>query len=299
MFQYAAGLALAEAHQTVLKLDVSWFGQGTGREDHTRYSLSCFNITEQFATAEEVHQTRISQLSRQDKLKLNIAQKIGLNNYLERRTPRADQKAVFRHSFDTQFLEQPDNTYLDGLFQSEKYFSSVSDLLRLHFSFRYPAHAEVTELTERILSGPSVAVHFRRGDVVTNPQYRSNMGVLELDYYHRAFDIIRSKLPEATLYIFSDDIEAISKEITPPGPHVFVRENPAWAAHDIIRLISFCNHAIISNSTFAWWGAWLNTTPNKIVITPTPWFADPVKDSRHIVPESWLSIPRRSSGVEG
>jgi hypothetical protein len=292
MFQYAAGLALAEFHRTVLKLDVSWYRHYPGWEAHNRYALSSFNITEQFATQDEIERLRDAQSPRLTRWTVAAARRLHLNRYVQRHAPGIDWGKIFRHEFDSQFLQQPDGTHLQGLFQSEKYFANVAHLLRSHFSFRYPAHPEVLALAERIQSGPSIAVHFRRGDVVTNPRFRAKMGVLDLAFYHRAFARMRSQFPQATIYVFSDDIEAIAQEITPPGPVVWVRENQDWNASDIIRLISLCQHAIISNSTFAWWGAWLNPSSQKQIIAPTPWFGDPAADSAHITPPSWTLLPR-------
>lgn len=291
MFQYAAGLALAEQRRTVLKLDVSWFREYADHAAHNRYALSCFNITEQFATAEEIDRVRGFPLTRTERLSLAFARAFHL--------PRSIARfASFRRHLGEGDLASPadllatsDDSYLDGGWQSEAFFAPVANLLRLHFSFRYPPQPAVSELAARIRSGSSAAIHFRRGDYVRDPKFNRTLGVLGLDYYERALALLRQRAPDATLYIFSDDIEAIAQEFRPTGPHVFVRVTEPWHSFDELRLMSLCDHAILSNSTFAWWSAWLHPDATRLVIAPTPWFAGDPDKSRHIQPARWLGLP--------
>ena len=173
------------------------------------------------------------------------------------------------------------------MFQSEKFFAPVSDLLRLHFSFRYPPPPSVVAMERRISSGPSAAVHFRRGDYVRNPSFSKDIGVLGMGYYQRAVRRLRERHPDVTLYIFSDDIDAIEREFKPDGPHIFVRATEPWHSYDKIRLMSQCQHAIIANSTFSWWAAWLISSPQKHVIAPDPWFAGERYNGEDIIPDEW------------
>ncbi len=294
MFQYAAGLALAEHRRTVLKLDVSWFRADPALEAHNRYALSCFNITEQFATQEEIDRVRGVTLTTTERWAVTAARALRFRRSAERHAAPANwhQPPTFAHY--PEFLEQPDHTYLNGMFQSEKFFAATTDLLRLHFSFRYPPQPEVAALAARIRSGPSAALHFRRGDYHRNSSFAQEMGALDLAYYHRAVRLLRERSPEATLYIFSDDIEAVSREFTPPGPHEFVRCVKPWHAYDKIRLMSLCEHLAIANSTFSWWAAWLNPSPAKLVLAPDRWFDQSPHDASDVVPASWMRIPRRA-----
>ena len=290
MFQYAAGLALAEHRRTVLKLDVSWFRHYPEYEAHNRYALSCFNITEQFATEEELDRVRGVNLTRTERWSVALARALRLHRYARRHDEPANWHRPPGFPFYPEFFAQPDNTYLNGMFQSEKFFAPVANLLRLHFSLRYPPQPEVAAMAQRIRSGPSAAVHFRRGDYVRNASFNSQIGVVGLDYYERAVRLVRERSPEATLYVFSDDIESVAREFHPPGPHVFVRCVEHWHPFDKIRLMALCDHAVIANSTFSWWGAWLNPSPAKLVIAPDPWFAGRQHDDRDVVPESWMRL---------
>lgn len=293
MFQYAAGLALAEHLRTVLKLDVSWFNADPRYEAHNRYALSCFNVTEQFATAEEVDRVAGFRLTRTERWSVALARALRLNRYASALERRGNLHYAERFSFYPGFFAQPDPTYLHGMFQSEKFFAPAAQLLRLHFSFRYPPPPEVAALAERIRRGPSAAVHFRRGDYARNPGFAREMGVLDLAYYDRAVRLLRERSPEATLYIFSDDIEGVAREFRPPGPHEFVRCVQSWHAYDKIRLMALCDHIAIANSTFSWWAAWLNPSPDKLVLAPDPWFDRSEHDASDLLPSGWTGVPRK------
>jgi hypothetical protein len=291
MFQYAAGLALAEHRRTVLKLDVSWFREDPAHAAHNRYALSGFNITEQFATQEEIDRTRGVQLTRTERWSAALARTLHFYRYANRHAAPANwhQPPTFR--FYPEFFDQSDNTYLSGMFQSEKFSRPVVDLLRLHFSFRYPPTPGVAAMAERIRRGPSAAIHIRRGDYLRNASFNSELGVVGYDFYHRAIRQLRERSPDSTLYVFSDDIEIVAREFSPAGPHVFVREVESWQPWDGIRLMSLCDHLAIANSSFSWWAAWLNPSPTKLVIAPDPWFAHSNHDSSDVVPSSWVRLP--------
>lgn len=298
MFQYAAGLALAERRRTILKLDVSWYREYPDYEAHNRYALSCLNITEQFATDEELDRLRGFQLTRTERWSLALARRLRLRIYeqlLAGGSRRSHQPPSF--AFYPGFFDLPDNTHLGGMFQSEKFFAPVANLLRLHFTFRYPPSPEVSATIDRIRSGPSAALHFRRGDYARNPNFAQGIGIVGLDYYRAALRLLRERSPDATVYVFSDDIEAVAREFPIDGPHEFVRCVQPWHAHDKIRLMSLCEHIAIANSTFSWWAAWLNPSPQKLVIAPEPWFSGSDHDQRDIVPSAWTRLRRDGTPV--
>jgi hypothetical protein len=295
MFQYAAGLSLAEHHRTVLKLDVSWFQMDPAYEAHNRYALSCLNITEQFAVQEEIERLQGVQLTRSERFAARLAKSLHFYRYARRHAGPSNLHYAESFRFYPGFFQQPDNTYLHGMWQSEQFFAPISDLLRLHFSFRYGMQPGVSELMSRIRGeGPSVAVHFRRGDYVRNSGFNEVIGVLDFDYYRRAMAQMRERHPNLTFYVFSDDIDSIEREFKPTAPCVYVRAVEHWHSYDKIRLMSACSHAIISNSTFAWWAAWLNPSSNKTVIAPDPWFAGGTQDGRDVIPAAWLRLPRQA-----
>lgn len=296
MFQYAAGLALAEHRRTVLKLDVSWFKHDPAYEAHNRYALNCFNITEQFATEEEIDRVHGFQLTATERWSMILARALRLRQYVRRHEVlHANPHRPPTFTFYPEFFNQPDNTYLGGMFQSEKFFTPVANLLRMHFSPRYPSPLEVMAMAERIRSRPSAAIHFRRGDYAKGTAYAKKLGVIGLDYYHRAARLLRERSPKATIYIFSDDIDAVAREFQPPGPHEFVRCVQPWHPWDELLLMSLCEHIAIANSTFSWWAAWLNPSPTKFVIAPDPWFAESSHLSGDVVPINWLRLLHKPS----
>jgi hypothetical protein len=283
MFEYAAGLALARRRRTVLKLDVSFYHEHDVDDRH--YSLDCLNVPAQFATRQEVL-SFASGLTSMEKIARGMCAGLGMPKFvslLERRGHAHYQK---QWTYYPEFHELPDNTWLHGNYQSEKFFASITDLLRHQFTFRYPPTPAVEAMAVRIKSGPSVAVHFRRGDYLG--QYAS-IGALSADYYDKAIESLKARLPaETTYYFFSDEIEAVEREYKPSVPHVFVKCFDHANYYDKIRLMQMCDHNIIANSTFSWWAAWFNPSPNKIVIAPRRWFADGHQPDSDICPESWL-----------
>jgi hypothetical protein len=294
MFQYAAGLALAEARRTVLKLDVSWYRHHEEFEAHNRYALDCLNVSAHFATREEIDRLKGFAVTRTERWSAALARGLRMRRLAESLTPRGSSIVQSSPtSFDSSFADLPDNSYLEGMWQSSRYFESIAGLLRLHFSFRYPQSRAVAEMAARIRSGPSAALHFRRGDYEQNKAFKREIGVVDLAYYHRAVTAILAREPNATFYIFSDQLEVVRREFTPAAPHVFVDVTEAWHSWDKIRLMSTCDHIAIANSTFSWWAAWLNPAPDKVVIAPDPWFAQTPSDSCDIVPAQWLRIEAR------
>lgn len=293
MFQYAAGLSLAHHHQTTLKLDVSWFSEGKATAFHERYGLDCFNVTEQFATNQEIdfHRGLMKNVS-EDRYS-RILSKMGLSRYANL-LPLGGQWYMQKgFHFDPDFYQSPQKCLIDGGFQSEKYFSPVANILKKHFSFRYPPTLGVSKLEDEIAQSNAVSVHFRRGDFVANETYKNSISALGLGYYKNAFQMILERVQDPKFYVFSDDIDYARTCGICPKDSVFVDCVEHWHAYDKIRLMSLCKNFIISNSTFAWWGSWLSEAKDKSVIYPDPWFANmPQNDSSDLCPASWLPVTR-------
>jgi len=290
MFQYAAGLSLAHTCRTVLKLDVAWFGEA-GTKAHERYALNGFNLDAHFATTEETNQLHGIPLTRVEHWSVALAERLHFYQYARRLRQRGQVFYDAVSGFNPVFFAQSDGTYLHGNWQSEKFFTPVADQLRAHFSLRYPASPELAALATRIRSSASACLHFRRGDYVNDPRYAREIGALGLAYYEEAVRRLRAQHPDTKLYIFSDDIAAISREFTPAGPHEFVDEPAGTAPHQILHLMSLCDHAIIANSTFSWWAAWLGGKPSQLVFAPARWFADNSPyNATDLVPDRWIRI---------
>lgn len=287
MFQYAAGLALANYHRTILKLDPSWFR--VGQAGNSNYALSCFNITEQFATADECAALKGTQLTRTERWSAFAAKTLRLYQYSTRLRARGTYFSESTYHFDPAFWSQPDGTYLEGLWQSEKYFAPVADLLRAHFSLRYPPNAVASDLLQRIRASESCAIHVRRGDYVSWDWARQNLGICPREYYLQAADHLSTARPDVAFYIFSDEPERVRRELGSELPGEVVDIAGPFSAYEDLRLMSACSHQIISNSTFSWWAAWLNPHPTKLIIAPARWRSDDC-DTRDVVPDTWISM---------
>lgn len=265
MFQYAAGLALAERHKTTLKLDVSWFRDYEGMAEHNRYGLSCFNICEQFATEEEISSIQ-------------------------------HKHTAPSSSYYEGFGGLADNTSVFGYFQDNRFFEAASPRLRNHFSFRFPPTEKARAIAQQIALTPSaVFIGFRQGDYQNKTQ--SGFGVLTDEYYESALGFLQSKMSGLHAFIFSDSEIPNGLVSKISVSHTLVRASDGLGAFEELRLMSLCDHAIIANSTFSWWGAWLIENPNKIVIAPDPWFVGKEFDQLDIVPPSWQRIPARHSAI--
>jgi hypothetical protein len=185
------------------------------------------------------------------------------------------------------------NLYLDGYFQSESYFKQQrADILKV---FEFPALDNVNDEVKKKInaSANSVSIHVRRGDYLKSEAVSKVHGVLPLSYYQKGLSILKEKFPSMTLFVFSDDIFWVKTNFQNVSAEVYMIENnSAKDSWKDMALMSHCNHHIIANSSFSWWGAWLNPRPDKIVIAPDAWFADPELNlqSKSIIPEHWIRI---------
>lgn len=182
-----------------------------------------------------------------------------------------------------------DNSYLLGYWQSEKYFSRFEKTIRADFTFSAPLLGKNLDLAARIADTNAVSLHVRRGDYVSNPKTRAQHGLCSLDYYRTAVDAIARRVTTAEFFVFSDDIAWAAANLVLPGTCHFVSHNTGQDSYVDMHLMSLCRHHIIANSSFSWWGAWLNPGPEKIVIAPKRWFATGV-EARDLLPAGWILL---------
>lgn len=289
MFEYAAGLALAMRRNTILKVDVFYFREGNA--DGRTYALDCLNAPAQFATADEVWRLN-GQLGRKQELAVKLLSSLGQKRLEDLLTVTGQAHHQKQWTYYSEFHDLPDNTWLSGNYQSEKFFAPVAQLLRHQFSFRYPPTPEVEAVAARIKAAPSVAVHFRLGDYASNPRFAAGNGVLPISYYESAMALLRERLGSGTkCFFFSDEPEAAARAFQQTDV-VGEWVNCCHAAnyYDSMRLMAMCDHNIIANSSFSWWAAWLNPNPDKIVIAPKQWFADEHHSTDDLIPEGWERV---------
>jgi hypothetical protein len=132
-------------------------------------------------------------------------------------------------------------------------------------------------------------VHIRRGDFL-NEKITAYHGVLSAFYFEKAIGLIREKIPSASIYFFSDDIEWVKQNLAVDKNSVFVSSFITRSAIEDFYLMTKCKHNIIANSSFSWWPAWLNNNPDKIVVAPKKWFADSSINTNDLIPQDWIRI---------
>lgn len=272
MFQYALGRRLAIENNAELKLDISGYAQQEGVTPRL-YALDIFLISAGFASQEE-----IERLKYPNKLfaRLDIP---GKHCIKERNSNMADAR----------ILAAGDGCYLEGYWQAEGYSRDIRSVLLKEFSLR-PEYATLDSgLLAEMANGRSVALHVRRGDYVANVATNLFHGTCSPEYYQRAIAYIAEYVPDPTFFVFSDDIAWVKENILIDFPTIYVSDGKKKDYEELI-LMSRCKHAIVANSSFSWWGAWLNQDPEKIVIAPEYWLKDVSVKTIDLLPPEWVVL---------
>lgn len=252
-FQYAVGRHLSEIHHSKLKIDISEFET---YKLHA-YSLNHYNIIENFATSEDV---------------------VELKHVREK-----------HFHFDSEILHLPNGIYLHGYWQSEKYFASIAEIIRHELTIKSPLSGKDKEIAEQIISCEAVSVHIRRVDYLPNTYTEQLLETCSLDYYLYSVEHIAHTVNKPHFFVFTDDKAWVRENFQLPYHITFVDHNGPDKNYEDMRLMSLCKHNIIANSSFSWWGAWLNNNPDKIVFAPNKWFTEKAhSSSKDIIPDSWI-----------
>lgn len=276
MFQYAAGRAVSLLRDVPLRLDTSSFkdyGLHQGFELHR-----IFSCAGDIATEQEIRQCHGWYVPAS--LRATLARR----SLAPLRPKGVVVEPHFRHWQGINDVRA--DSYLRGYWQSEKYFDQVGAQIRQDFSFKIALNGANQAMADRIGATNAVSLHIRRGDYASNP---NNAGVYRLcspAYYQAAIAHIAQHVPDPHFFIFSDDMAWARAHLNMDFPHVFVDHNAGSDSFNDMRLMSLCKHHIIANSSFSWWGAWLNPRPQKIVVAPQQWFANGT-DSRDLLPSNW------------
>ena len=267
LFRYAAGRRLAYKLNTKLKIDKSYYDT---RNVHNGYELDQFNIEEDFVLPEDIKYIEQKEQERGSELGIEM-------NY-------AGEKGYFM----PEVLEYPDDVFLRGHWQCEKYFIDIEDIIRKEFTLKNELGDMAAVWKKKIESiDNSVCLHIRHGDYVMNPNVLLVHGVLPLDYYYESIQILKKYIKNFKIFVFSDDLNWAKKNLKLDMPTEFV-ENVEKDTEELY-LMSICKHNIIANSSFSWWGAWLNSNPDKKVFAPDPWFR--MRWHNHdIIPDTWEKI---------
>ena len=271
MFQYAAGRSLALHHNTDLLLDISSFN----RDDLRNFELSVFKNN--FAIAKPDKIKEITDRSFAGKVR---------DKFLPARF-RKIYKEPFFH-YDKNFFKAAPNAYIKGYWQSEKYFAHVGTAIRNDLAIKPELIEGVKHFGQHLITAPSVGVHIRRTDY-TSAHTKQYHGIIEKDYYTKAIELMSAKQNNARFYFFSDNINWVKENFNIAGA-TFVSNEITKNHIEDLYLMSQCSHNIIANSSFSWWGAWLNNNPDKIVIAPKKWFNKGPKDTYDLYPDNWIIL---------
>lgn len=277
MFQYAIGRQLSIHFKTTLKVDNSIYRANQFYENITlrSYQLNIFSLKVEEATDKEIHYfTKKKDLFGKARKLISRAKIIQESSFL----------------FDPNFKAYGPNCYLIGYWQSELYFKEIAKVIREDFSFKMLPVNENSYIADRIISANSVSMHIRRGDYQNNPTTKEFHGLCSIEYYQRAIKLMNEKVGNPHFFVFSDDMNWVRNNIRINGQHTFVDINDENNGNIDMQLMSLCKHNIIANSSFSWWGAWLNSYNKKIVIAPEKWFNNSSIDTSTILPVSWYKL---------
>ncbi len=186
-----------------------------------------------------------------------------------------------KYPFNFEIKSISDNVIIDGFFQSEKYFKHNREAILDMFDFSLYTNY-VLEKYSYINNKKCSSIHIRRGDYVRYPNHHPTQS---LDYYLSGIEMLKDKTD--IFLIFSDDIQWC-KENLKIDNGIYIENEKDYIE---LYLMSLCDNNIISNSSFSWWGAWLNKNKNKIVIGPKLWFGSAITESdKDIIPEDWIKL---------
>lgn len=276
LFQYAAARRLALALGGEVKVDLN----GLAAEGHRSYGLDRFRTCATLATPADIRPI------------LGSVQSSGWRRRVWQlvnwRRGRVYREPHFH--FDPRVLTLTGTQYLDGYWQSEKYFIDIASMLRAELELRDPPSIDSRRLSERMAQVASVCVHFRRGDYVTNPVVHRYHGVCPPAYYAAAVDRLLAIEPAPHFFVFSDDIAWAKANFAVAQPVAFIAHNGVEREHEDLWLMSQCRHHIIANSTFSWWGAWLGRGSQQQVFAPKRWFRGAAVEIGDLLPPAWHRV---------
>jgi hypothetical protein len=280
MFQYAFGRALALRYGYELKLDANYYNSQKCLNSAVprSYMLGSFDIKADLASPEEV--AKLNTFSKK------VIRKI---KYKIFGPPKASL-------FEEKEYRNKDENYYVGVWQNERYFKDFAENIRGDFHLKYEMSPQAKKLAQMIDADKfSVCLQVRRGDNANNPPSMKSFGCPDLEYYIPAINLVKQQMLRngqsglLRLYVFSDDIEWVKNNLHSEFDTIYVSDSGVKTQEEI-TLMSKCRHNIISNSTFGWWGAWLNPKHDKIVVAPKQWALKNTEGYRNITPAGWIRV---------
>lgn len=274
LFQYAYARALKErGYEVSLDLNKTYDDSFEKYDNHSprTNSIQNYNLTIPQADTRSIRRYRyLSKRTTIDKTINHMALKgAWFFPFYEETTQAFSEKSFFQRHVG----------YIKGWFQDERYFKDIRSILLSELAPKESMDSDLM-FQSIVRERNSISVHFRRGDYV-----RIGHALNEF-YYTRAIDALKKYCDNPVFYVFSDDIKWVKRYIDFGSECVFVNEDKKFMDYQELYMMSKCKYNIISNSTFSWWGAWLNDHPDKVVIAPSKWFSG----QKRIVPKEWVIV---------
>ncbi len=276
LFQYAMGRQLALQNRTSLWFDLRYYHQTYETDTVRHFKLDRFCIDYQaLDTSPYRYIRKASRL---------------LPGYSLPGLIKTYSEPHFHFDPTAKQLRAP-YIVLNGYWQTEQYFADCAEQIRGELQFRRQPGPRFARYKQAIAASQTpVSLHIRRGDYVTHTDFSQSFGFVGLAYYDRAINALKARVPAPKLFVFSDDPDWVRQHLTVDLPHEFVVNEGDDAEVDDLELMSLCRHHIIANSSFSWWGAWLNPNPDKVIIAPKIWFRDKPFDTSDLTPKNWLRL---------
>jgi hypothetical protein len=286
MFQYALGRELQRRNGGELYLDLTWLLDRFPRSGvvYRDYDLDIFAIRPRL--------TLLSVVAR--RWPLPLALMYG-SAYLSRFRDRVGLRRLVREGCPAlppeELLQLKGDLYLDGHWVSLKYFEGSAATLRQEFRVREPLLAVSEGVAAAMAETDSICLDVRRTDYVTLQASIEMHGFVGKEYYAQGLAVIVPRLARPHIFVTSDEIEWCQANLHFEHPTTFLgHEHDGYKFGNKLTLMSRCKHFLIPNSTFAWWAAWLNSSPDKIVVGPRNWFRDPNIDTSDMIPQGWIRL---------
>lgn len=281
LFQYALGRRLSKERNVLLRFDLDAY---QNQNELRTYKLNHFRVKGRPASTFDMARVSPQKAS-------SLPGKIFYHLFRQKNFIETAIIVEKQRTFEPKILQVPKNAYLRGYWQTEKYFRDIRGLLLTELQLidaPDERNLSMTTLIQR--SSPSVSIHIRRGDYVSNPSASRFHGLLPLDYYYKAMQFVKGKIAKPHFFVFSDDIPWAKQNLKIDDPITFVDHNTAESDHFDFALMSRCNHHIVANSSFSWWSAWLADSPDKIIIAPRQWYVIQDDTRRDLIPETWFRL---------
>jgi len=278
MFEWAFGRALNEKYGLNIIFD----------DSEETLKLGCFNLISNLKT---VNKPLFYKVLRKIIPFRNLRNKLTALKFS--RLPVIIEKNFC--GFEQNLLEIKPPSYIMGFFQTEKYFKNIREDLLKDFSLSIELNEKNKKILEKIKNTNSVSIHFRRGDY-TKKRVADKYGSCSVEYYKKAVEYVANNTQTPiSLFIFSDDIDWVKNNVKFDYETIYVDINTGKQGYFDLELMKNCKHNIIANSSFSWWGAWLNENKNKIVVAPKWWMKDidTTKENIDIIPETWTIFNNR------